>query len=102
MKPPRKCRAAQPRGRFDRPGGADFARSARWRGEAVASARNSRRSPQSRAIAVTGALTQVFDRLGGAKFETVLIDEAAQASELANLQAVAFGCKRCAVKRSIC
>lgn len=63
---------------------------------------NSRRSPHSRPLVVTGALTQVFDRLGGAKFETVLIDEAAQASELANLQAVAFGCKRCAVKPSSC
>ena len=39
---------------------------------------------------------QVFDRLADrVRFETVLIDEAAQASELANLQAFAFGCKRC-------
>lgn len=38
---------------------------------------------------------QVFDRLGAARFETVLIDEAAQATELANLQAFAFGCKQC-------
>jgi superfamily I DNA and/or RNA helicase len=38
----------------------------------------------------------VFDRLGSARFETVLVDEAAQATELANLQAFAFGCKQCA------
>jgi AAA domain len=37
---------------------------------------------------------QVFERLGDARFETVLIDEAAQATELANLQAFAFGCKQ--------
>ena len=30
------------------------------------------------------------------QFHTVLIDEAAQASELATLQAFAFGCKQCA------
>lgn len=35
---------------------------------------------------------RIFSRMQNA-FETVLIDEAAQASEVAALQALAFGCK---------
>ena len=33
-------------------------------------------------------------------FDTVLIDEAAQASEVAVLQPLSFGCKRCVAKRA--
>ena len=40
---------------------------------------------------------KIFGRLDPGHFETVLIDEAAQASEIASLQALAFGCKRCAL-----
>lgn len=36
---------------------------------------------------------RIFSRLP-APFETVLVDEAAQASEIAALQALAFGCRR--------
>jgi superfamily I DNA and/or RNA helicase len=36
---------------------------------------------------------RVFERMGG-RFETVLIDEAAQANEMAVLQPLVFGCKR--------
>ena len=36
---------------------------------------------------------KIFSRLS-TPFETVLVDEAAQASELASLQAFAFGCRR--------
>lgn len=38
---------------------------------------------------------RVFERMKNA-FDTVLIDEAAQASEVAVLQPLSFGCKRCA------
>ena len=38
----------------------------------------------------------------GEAFHTVLVDEAAQASELATLQAFAFGCKQCAVLSPAC
>ena len=37
---------------------------------------------------------RVFERMKNA-FDTVLIDEAAQASEVAVLQPLSFGCKRC-------
>ena len=37
---------------------------------------------------------KVFARLPPNAFETVLIDEAAQASEIAALQPLTFGCKR--------
>ena len=37
----------------------------------------------------------VFERLRDA-FETVLVDEAAQASEISALQPLTFGCRRCA------
>lgn len=37
---------------------------------------------------------RVFQRLPPHAFETVLIDEAAQASEIAALQPLTFGCKR--------
>ena len=37
---------------------------------------------------------RIFSRLP-APFETVLVDEAAQASEIAALQALTFGCRRC-------
>jgi senataxin len=37
---------------------------------------------------------RIFQRLE-VPFETVLIDEAAQASEIAALQPLTFGCKRC-------
>lgn len=37
---------------------------------------------------------RVFQRLPPNTFETVLIDEAAQASEIAALQPLTFGCKR--------
>jgi len=36
----------------------------------------------------------VFNRLPVGHFETVLIDEAAQASEVTTLQALTFGCRR--------
>ncbi len=39
---------------------------------------------------------RIFQRLEGMPFETVLIDEAAQASEIAALQPLVFGAKRCA------
>lgn len=38
---------------------------------------------------------RIFQRLEGTPFETVLIDEAAQASEIAALQPLVFGAKRC-------
>ena len=38
---------------------------------------------------------KVFSRLQAGHFETVLIDEAAQASEVTTLQALTFGCRRC-------
>ena len=41
---------------------------------------------------------RVFERMKNA-FDTVLIDEAAQASEVAVLQPLSFGCKRCAEDR---
>lgn len=37
---------------------------------------------------------RVFNRLESGHFETVLIDEAAQASEVTTLQALTFGCRR--------
>lgn len=37
---------------------------------------------------------KVFNRLKPGHFETVLIDEAAQASEVTTLQALTFGCRR--------
>lgn len=37
---------------------------------------------------------RVFNRLQPGHFETVLIDEAAQASEVTTLQALTFGCRR--------
>ena len=37
---------------------------------------------------------RVFSRLESGHFETVLIDEAAQASEVTTLQALTFGCRR--------
>ena len=37
---------------------------------------------------------RVFQRLPPHAFETVLIDEAAQASEIAALQPLTFGCRR--------
>jgi len=43
---------------------------------------------------------QVFERMKNA-FDTVLIDEAAQASEVAVLQPLSFGCKRCVLKNEI-
>ena len=39
---------------------------------------------------------RVFQRLPPNAFETVLIDEAAQASEIAALQPLTFGCRRLA------
>ena len=44
---------------------------------------------------LSGTGRRIFDGRA-VRFETVLVDEAAQASELATLQAFAFGCKRCA------
>ena len=38
---------------------------------------------------------RVFERMQN-RFETVLVDEAAQASEIAVMQPLTFGCKRCA------
>jgi senataxin len=43
---------------------------------------------------------RIFQRLEGAPFETVLIDEAAQASEIAALQPLVFGAKRCVSEMS--
>ena len=43
---------------------------------------------------------RVFERMKNA-FDTVLIDEAAQASEVAVLQPLSFGCKRCASTRYV-
>lgn len=45
---------------------------------------------------------RVFNRLQPGHFETVLIDEAAQASEVTTLQALTFGCRRCAHKMGLC
>ena len=39
---------------------------------------------------------KVFERGTCGRFHTVLIDEAAQSTEMAALQPLAFGCKRCA------
>lgn len=39
---------------------------------------------------------RVFERMQN-RFETVLVDEAAQASEIAIMQPLTFGCKRCAL-----
>ena len=44
---------------------------------------------------LSGTGRRIFEQRD-VRFETVLIDEAAQASELATLQAFAFGCRRCA------
>ncbi len=41
---------------------------------------------------------RVFNRLESGHFETVLIDEAAQASEVTTLQALTFGCRRSILK----
>lgn len=45
---------------------------------------------------------KVFARLPPNAFETVLIDEAAQASEIAALQPLTFGCKRWATIFTTC
>lgn len=44
---------------------------------------------------------RIFQRCD-APFATVLIDEAAQASEIAALQPLAFGCRRCAAFTVLC
>ena len=41
---------------------------------------------------------KVFSKLQQGHFETVLIDEAAQASEVTTLQAMTFGCQRYSLK----